>query len=785
MKSLSKIVSFVLFVVLLVTSIPINGFYQVYAEEGYTEISCIDDLALIRSNLSGNYILTADLDLTEATSEGGYLDQGYGWVPIDGFNGKFDGNGHYIKGLTIYGTPSVSLLCIGFFGRTYDAEIKNLSMLDVDIDVNISRDNCYIGGIVGYTEYGYNTIISKCIVSGNISTTSTRNNSVDIGGMVGYVHGETNISNCINEANINSGSGICGDGRYYNDVIINSCYNIGQCKYAIGEFGSSDYIYNCYYLNGSATKGCGDYNDRTGFIMPLSENAMQNANYFVGFDFNTTWEMDPYCTYKYPQLKSNRIVRVAGIDMVSKPSKTTYYQGEQLDLSGATLKITYEGSLAAPTTILLTEEYVDATSYNMSTVGNQNVNVSFGGKEVTFQIIVNPIDVTSVSLSSSSYTLEKGNSFTLTSSVAPENATDKTITYSSSNEAVAVINSNGVVTGVDKGTAEITATSSNGKIAVCTVNVVISADRVVLSKTSLELDKGQTDVLTAVVSPIDTTDTLTWLSSNPTIASVNNGVITALSPGETVITVSANQNATKQCTVKVFSLLDTFSIVGLNNVNYTGEPVTPEIEVTDGSNVLTKNVDYTVEFSNNTEVGTASVVVNGIGFYKGTIVGSFNINEVTYTVTFISQGKVVKKEKVVKGSSAHAPKVSRKGYQLKGWSQKFNNVTKDITTIAQWRKLPAISKTTISKLVGNNKTSKATITIKKLKGVSGYQIMYANNKNMKKYKMTTSSNGKKVIKKISSKDKQLFVKVRGYKKYSDGQIVYGKWSKIYTLKWKK
>ena len=57
MKSLSKIVSFVLFVVLLVTSIPINGFYQVYAEEGYTEISCIDDLALIRSNLSGAPII--------------------------------------------------------------------------------------------------------------------------------------------------------------------------------------------------------------------------------------------------------------------------------------------------------------------------------------------------------------------------------------------------------------------------------------------------------------------------------------------------------------------------------------------------------------------------------------------------------------------------------------------------------------------------------------------------------------------------------------------------------
>ena len=102
MRIEKRIISIIIVFTLLVSCIPLFGFTNVYAEEAaeeeYTEISCIDDLALIRANLSGNFILTADLDLTEATAPGGYLDQGYGWVPISEFTGKLDGNGHYQGG---------------------------------------------------------------------------------------------------------------------------------------------------------------------------------------------------------------------------------------------------------------------------------------------------------------------------------------------------------------------------------------------------------------------------------------------------------------------------------------------------------------------------------------------------------------------------------------------------------------------------------------------------------------------------------------------------------------
>ncbi len=80
------------------------------------------------------------------------------------------------------------------------------------------------------------------------------------------------------------------------------------------------------------------------------------------------------------------------------------------------------------------------------------------------------IDVTSVSLSSSTATIDVGDTTTLSATVAPSNATNKTITWSSSNTSVATV-SNGVVKGVASGTAVITASSNNGKTATCTVTV--------------------------------------------------------------------------------------------------------------------------------------------------------------------------------------------------------------------------------------------------------------------------------------------------------------------------
>ena len=80
------------------------------------------------------------------------------------------------------------------------------------------------------------------------------------------------------------------------------------------------------------------------------------------------------------------------------------------------------------------------------------------------------IEVTSVSLNKTSLTLEIGESETLTATVMPSNATDKSVTWTSSDQAVATV-ANGKITAVGSGTAMITATTGNGKTAICRITV--------------------------------------------------------------------------------------------------------------------------------------------------------------------------------------------------------------------------------------------------------------------------------------------------------------------------
>ena len=121
------------------------------------------------------------------------------------------------------------------------------------------------------------------------------------------------------------------------------------------------------------------------------------------------------------------------------------------------------------------------------------------------------IAVTSVALDKTSLTLEIGESYTLVVTVSPSNATDKSITWSSTNSSIASV-SGGKVTAKSDGTTTITAEAHNGKTATCTVTVnesepdVIEVTSVSLNKTSLTLEIGESETLTATVLPSNATD---------------------------------------------------------------------------------------------------------------------------------------------------------------------------------------------------------------------------------------------------------------------------------------
>ena len=150
--------------------------------------------------------------------------------------------------------------------------------------------------------------------------------------------------------------------------------------------------------------------------------------------------------------------------------------------------------------------------------------------------LTRPIPVTEVRFSQEEWRVERGDAMTLSVQVLPENATDPTLSFISSNEAVLLVDESGKVTALASGSAEITARSGDCS-AVCTVQVVVSAQSLTLSDTELRLPPGEEYRLTAAVSPVDTTDSLSYQSEDPSVVQVDSeGNLTALKEGETVIT---------------------------------------------------------------------------------------------------------------------------------------------------------------------------------------------------------------------------------------------------------
>ena len=174
------------------------------------------------------------------------------------------------------------------------------------------------------------------------------------------------------------------------------------------------------------------------------------------------------------------------------------------------------------------------------------------GNEDPIQIV----EPTGVTLNATSVSVREGESTTLKATVAPSNATNKSVTWTSSNEAVATVGGGNVI-GVSKGTATITAKTSNGKTATCKVTVtentsIIKPTGITLDKSSLELMSGETGQLTATVKPADATNKIvTWSSDNTAVATVGSGKVTAVGEGTATITASTFNGFSASCTVTV------------------------------------------------------------------------------------------------------------------------------------------------------------------------------------------------------------------------------------------
>lgn len=146
-------------------------------DDGWICISDRTGLEQISADLAGKYKLAGDIDL----SVGG------NWSPLGAysnapFTGEFDGNGYVISGMTITGSASFN----GLFAYTKGARIRNVRLIDVDMDVSGDADD--VGGLVGHANAG--TRIENSLVTGSVKAFSSGGQtSRYVGGLIGEAFG--------------------------------------------------------------------------------------------------------------------------------------------------------------------------------------------------------------------------------------------------------------------------------------------------------------------------------------------------------------------------------------------------------------------------------------------------------------------------------------------------------------------------------------------------------------------------------------------------------------------
>lgn len=165
----------------------------------------------------------------------------------------------------------------------------------------------------------------------------------------------------------------------------------------------------------------------------------------------------------------------------------------------------------------------------------------------------NDNELKTIILSEHEITLEKGMEKVLNVEFVPENATNKTITWATTQPTVATVK-DGVVAGVAPGYTRVIA--RYGRLSdLCVVTVIISAKSISLNKTKLTLVPGDTTTLKATVLPEDSTEGVEWSSSNESVATVKEGKVTAISEGEVTISAKSGERAAT-CSITVDLAVD-------------------------------------------------------------------------------------------------------------------------------------------------------------------------------------------------------------------------------------
>lgn len=243
--------------------------------------------------------------------------------------------------------------------------------------------------------------------------------------------------------------------------------------------------------------------------------------------------------------------------------------------------------------------------------GNVTITAQVGDKTATYDFTIGEVKLTSISLDKTDVTIHKGDKNKVTVIYDPENTTDdKTVSWSSSDKTVATVDGDGNVTAVKPGSVVITAKVGNFT-ATCKVTVDAPLKSITPEKDVINLVKNQTAEVKYTLNPSDTTlsdKTVTFASDNADVASVDeNGVITAIAKGQTVVTITSNANPEIKGTVTVNVTEVPIDSVVLDKVNATVEKNSTTTLTATINPADTTDDDTTITWSSsNAEVATVA-----------------------------------------------------------------------------------------------------------------------------------------------------------------------------------
>jgi uncharacterized protein YjdB len=220
------------------------------------------------------------------------------------------------------------------------------------------------------------------------------------------------------------------------------------------------------------------------------------------------------------------------------------------------------------------------------------------------------VRVTGITLTETSRPICVGDIYPLKAVIEPADATNKSVRWTSSNPRAAVVDANGVITGVSTGRTVITAaTEEGGYTAKCVVDVSIPVTGLTLSDSARSIYTGDTYQLRAVTEPADATNReVRWSSEDARIAAVDaNGLVTGVSEGRTVITVTNYNGAfPAQCVVDVSVRVTGITLSDAARALGTGESYQLKANITP-ANATNKVIHWT-----SSNPSAAAVDANGV-----------------------------------------------------------------------------------------------------------------------------------------------------------------------------